>query len=205
MISWHIFCMFCIFGIFVLFLICICYFIYRCILRILCIFLIIWHILHILHILHNDICFKLLQFVYVNFQKRKKVINTKYIVHSAADQGQDLFSHIACAAGRDWTLAISKGRLLPCQHCYWSVRKTAFHDCFFPSWGHCCSRTTTCYSFCHPLFYHKKHLESVLLLFASCTVSSLNCLLEQEAASPVWRTLEKSEITYKTCADSQYS
>ncbi len=61
----------------------------------------------------------------------------------------------------------------------------------FPSlWGPSCSRTNTCYSLCSPLFYHKKRLESVLLLFASRTVLSLYCRREQEAASPVWKTLE---------------
>ncbi len=72
------------------------------------------------------------------------------------------------------------------------LRKLLSIIALFPSWGPscCCSRTTTCYSLCSPLFYHKKHLESMLLLFASPTVSSLYCWLEQEAASPVWRTLE---------------
>ncbi len=60
----------------------------------------------------------------------------------------------------------------------------------FPSWGPSCSHTTTCYCFCCPLFYHKKRLESRLILFASSTVLSLHYQLEQEAAPPVWRTLE---------------
>ncbi len=63
----------------------------------------------------------------------------------------------------------------------------------FPSWGASCSRTTTCNRLCCALFCCKKRLQSRLLPFASRTVSSLYCWQEQEAAFPVWRTLESHQ------------
>ncbi len=53
----------------------------------------------------------------------------------------------------------------------------------------CQHRLLTPYQLGYPLFCRKKGLESQLL-FASRTVSSMYCRLEQEAAFPEWRTLE---------------
>ncbi len=165
-----------------------------CILRI---FLSIWHIFHILHVLHNDICFKFLSFIYVNFQKSRidkhciKWLQFSWLYKHTS------FTDIACASIRVWTLAVSIGGLSPYQLLgYRFLRSPAFHHCFFPQ------LRTQLFTYHHlqpslPSFILsqelvKKRLESVLLLFTSSTVSSLYCRQEQEAASPlaVWRTLE---------------
>ncbi len=88
------------------------------------------------------------------------------------------------------TLVASTASVSPYQLGYRFLGDSYSIIALYPSWGPSCSRTTTCNCLCRPYLFRKKRLESRLLPFASCSVSSLYCQQEQEATFPVWRTLE---------------
>ncbi len=121
-----------------------------------------------------------------------RIAKTDYESTTTGDQRNYSTSHIACASWGAWTLVVrTEGlSLAPYQLGYRSLRKSAFHSSLYPQLRAQLFTYHHLQPFLPSFVLCRKRLECRQLLFSFRMVSSLYCLLELEAAFPLWKTLE---------------
>ncbi len=145
-----------------------------------------WRIMHILHIYA---WWYMLQIFVVYFLDFKKNWQDRENWELSTCQALQSFNFSYCLQ-RGLNPRSQQRNLSPYELSYRSLRESLFHHCFLPQLRAQLFTYHHLHSLCRPLFRSTKRLECWQLLFASRTVSSLYCWLEQKA----WRTHKSTNM-----------